>query len=68
MPDVFKGTVHRKNQMGDYKLAQEEQLSTFMFQLSKNLSLFIWRIRCINKRPKSGKIEHVLVKSGKKNF
>ena len=37
MPDDFKGTVYRKNQMGDYKLVKEEQLSTFIFREERPL-------------------------------
>ncbi len=32
VPDNFKGTVFRKNWARDYKMAQEEQLTNFIFQ------------------------------------
>jgi hypothetical protein len=59
-PDDFKEIVLRKNRMGDYTQAFEEQLTNFVFRLSLKKFHFAYMENTLNGE-KSIKISHISV-------
>jgi hypothetical protein len=59
---TLKGQYMKRNQMGDFKLAYEEQLSTFIFPFLKN-TLAVYMENTLTSR-KNIKIENISVING----